>query len=209
MRNVFYVSLCFLCFLLVPSLDVSATTDSDDVQSPVVVDNSEIIEDLSLQIVDLQSQLQDQAAVYASGTANVYDAYLSTTIAGVFSSVLESEPFPYYLAFRPSSDGNEGRLVYSSYRPNVTSSAFIFRDCYVCHYYRKQYGSGSSTYYVQEYTVDQYSTYTVYYQADQLIYTNCISGYPALIDRTLNVQLLFIFLSILAVLFLRRRVSHV
>lgn len=154
-------------------------------------------------IFDLQSQLDAQIELYASSSSSVNEAYISNTMVNYFKDTLQDELFPFYVAYRPSSDSSEANLIFSSSRPSVSSSLIVFSDCYLCHFYREYLNNTWHSRYVVTY----YDSYMVSYNSTNLLYTNLIRGYPRLVSYDTDILLFFISLTLIVSVFFKSRRS--
>lgn len=136
---------------------------------------------------EVETLMENAFAETRATNLSIADAYLSSAIVDVFSRVADGIPFYYkYAAYRlNASDNNEGYMVFGP-KAKVNGGYLDFESgSQLVHYYRIQRTSNYQTWYEYKYDVSAiYDTYRVPYGSGQLLYTNMVSGYPALAGIT-------------------------
>jgi len=140
----------------------------------------------------------------SSGQDQAAENYLTSAIVDVMDRVVRSHPFCRYIGYRTSvNNATDGTLVYGV-RSDASPGTVTIYDGYKIDYYRYSYWSGNQTHYEYRYTVTPVDEYTIDFGPNTLVYTNALSGYPALgVNYTGYLIVGLVFIAFLAVL-LRR-----
>lgn len=152
----------------------SGSVSGNDLNSPVT-------------LTEVETLMETALAETRATNLSIADAYLSSAIVDVFSKVADGLPTYYkYAAYRlNASDSNEGYMIYGP-KAKVNGNYLDFESgSQLAYYYRVQRSNGYTTWWEYKYDVSTiYDTYRVPYGSGQLIYTNMVSGYPALSELT-------------------------
>lgn len=163
-------------------------------------------------LTEVENLMESALAETRATNLSIADAYLSSAIVDVFSKVADGLPTHYkYAAYRlNASDANEGYMIYGP-KAKVNGNYLDFDSgSQLAHYYRVQRSNGYTTWWEYKYDVSTiYDTYRVPYSSGQLVYTNMVSGYPALSELTethlASVAIPVLFVAICIIVITRRK----